>query len=148
MDKKRQQGMIARIVWTLLLVGASVAWIVLSYRPEMLAGIQVTFGAERSALFLWLFAGSALLFVLLQAVVVAAVGQFPARVSRGGPESDEQASDLRGSGDQKSGTQKPGAQKPVKETDIRLHRGVEYLWTALPLLISIVFFWAIWRFLL
>lgn len=143
MDKKRQQGMIARILWTLLLVGASVAWIVLSYRPELLAGIQLTFGADRSALFLWLFAGSALLFIVLQAVVVAAVRQFPARVSRGGPESDEQKP-----GNQKSGNRKSGEGNSGNHTDIRLHLGVEYLWTALPLLISIVFFWSIWRLLL
>jgi len=90
----------------------------LSYRPQWLAGREVAFDATGSPLLLWLFAASALLFITLQVALLTSIRHFSTRVDRG--------SDGR---------------------PIRIVPAVEYFWTALPLFISILFFWAIWRFL-
>lgn len=117
----------ARIVWTLLFLGVCIGWLVLSYRPQSLAGVQIAFESTVTPLFLWLFAGSALLFIAIQIVLVASVRTFPSRIARSetAPEDGEV-----------TGTR-----------DIRILPGAEYFWTALPLLISLLFFWAIWQFL-
>ena len=117
----------ARIFWTLLFLGVCIGWLVLSYRPQSLAGVQIAFESTETPLFLWLFTGSALLFIAIQIILVASVRAFPSRIARGEtiPEDGEA----------------PGAR------DIRILPGAEYFWTALPLLISLLFFWAIWQFL-
>lgn len=119
--------MTARIFWTLLFLGVCIGWLVLSYRPQPLAGVEMAFGPTATPIFLWLFAGSALLFVVIQVILVVSVRTFPLRIARSdtNPEDEEAASDR----------------------EIRIFPGAEYFWTALPLLISIVFFWAIWHFL-
>lgn len=108
-------------------MGVCIGWLVLSYRPQSLAGVQIAFESTVTPLFLWLFMGSALLFIAIQIILVASVRAFPSRIARGEtiPEDGEA----------------PGAR------DIRILPGAEYFWTALPLLISLLFFWAIWQFL-
>jgi len=115
-----------RIFWTLLFVGACIGWLVLSYRPGLLAGKALAFGPGVEPYFVWLFAGSALLFVLIQLVLVAGVRTFPTRVSRGG---NSQGDSVYNS-----------------DKEIRIHPGVELFWTALPLFISLLLFWAVWQF--
>jgi heme/copper-type cytochrome/quinol oxidase subunit 2 len=124
-DEKRQQAMIARIFWTLLFLGACIGWLVLSYRPQLLVGIEMSFGSTPPPIFLWLFAGSSLVFILIQAVLVAGVRTFPVRIARGETTAD-------------------GSEASTAK-DIRIHPGAEYFWTALPLLISLFFFWTIWQ---
>ena len=119
--------MIARIFWTLLFLGACIGWLVLSYRPQSMVGIGFNFDPTASPIFLWLFAGSALLFILIQAILVAGVRTFPTRITRGETISES------------SGV--------PSDRDIRILPAAEYFWTALPLLISLFFFWAIWQFL-
>lgn len=142
--------MIVRIVWTLLFLGACVAWVVLSYQPQWLAAVQVTFDTSGSPYFIWLFVGSALLFVSLQAVVLAAVRHFPARVAGGPAEPTTQGSGADETPSEQAGNQMPSPALPGRIKNqagraIHLQIGVEYFWTALPLLISIIFFWSIWR---
>lgn len=115
-----------RIFWTLLFVGVSIGWLVLSYRPEVLAGREIAFAPRLEPFSIWLFAGSALLFVLIQFVLVAAVRTFPTRIARSG---DSQGNSVY-NGDK----------------EIRIHAGAEFFWTALPLLISLLLFWAVWQF--
>jgi len=116
-----------RILWTLLFVGACIAWLVLSYQPGLLAGRNVTIGAAVAPYFAWLFAGSALLFVVIQLILVVSVRTFPTRISRGGQGQDEFV--------------------PTSEQEIQIHSGAEFFWTALPLGISLVLFFVLWRFL-
>ncbi|MBX3053235.1 MAG: hypothetical protein KF753_17255 [Caldilineaceae bacterium] len=115
----------ARIFWTLLFLGACIGWVVLSYRPGLTFGRDIVFGPEAGPIFAWLFGGSALLFVGIQLLLVVGVRHFPSRVP-GGSGQDNSA----------------GAK------DIRLWPVMEYLWTALPLLFSLVLFWAVWTTLL
>ncbi len=119
--------MSARIFWTLLLLGVCIGWLVLSYRPQSLAGVEIAFGSTATPIFLWLFTGSALLFIAIQTILVASVRTFPTRIARGETTPED--------------GQVPG------EKDIRILPGAEYFWTALPLLISLGFFWVIWQFL-
>lgn len=118
--------MIARIFWTLLFLGACIGWLVLSYRPQWMV-VEATFGPTTAPIFLWLFAGSALLFILIQAALVAGVRTFPTRIARG-----------------ETTAESPGV---PSGREIRILPAAEYFWTALPLLISLFFFWAIWQFL-
>lgn len=127
----------ARIFWTLLFLGVCISWLVLSYRPQSLAGVEMVFGAAITPLFLWLFVGCALLFVAIQAVLVVSVRTFPTRIDRNEttPKDDGAPRD-RDAGDRDTGNR-----------DIRILPGAEYFWTALPLLISLFFFWVVWQFL-
>lgn len=118
--------MIARIFWTLLFLGVCIVWLVLSYQPQSLAGVEVAFGSAAKPIFLWLFAGSGLLFIVIQAILVTSVRTFPLRIARSEPV--------------------PDGNEVADDRDIRIHPSAEYFWTALPLLISILFFWAIWHF--
>lgn len=77
--------------------------------------------------FVWLFAGSALLFVVIQLFLVASVRSFPTRIPRGGKGQEEFI--------------------PASEQEIQIHSGAEFFWTALPLGISLVLFFVVWRFL-
>jgi len=119
--------MIARIVWTLLFLGVCIGWLVLSYRPQSLAGVEMAFGSTATPIFLWLFIGSALLFIAIQVILVTSVRTFPVRIARR---------------EAKSADSEASAGK-----EIRILPSAEYFWTALPLLISLLFFWAIWQFL-
>jgi len=119
--------MIARIFWTLLFLGVCIVWLVLSYRPQPLAGVEVAFGSAAAPIFLWLLAGSGLLFIVIQVILVVSVRTFPLRIARSEANPD-------------------GNEVPT-DRDIRILPSTEYFWTALPLLISIFFFWAIWHFL-
>jgi len=116
-----------RILWTLLFVGACIGWLVLSYRPEFLVGTTITTNPAVAPYFAWFFAGSALLFVFIQLLLVVRVRTFPTRISRGGQGQDEFV--------------------PVSEQEIQINTGAEFFWTALPLGISLVLFLVVWRFL-
>lgn len=116
--------MITRIIWTLLFIGVCIGWLVLSYRPEMLAGREIAFSPSAQPLLIWLFAGSALLFIVIQAVLLLGVRTFPSRIARGGSSPD-------------GGT--------PKGNDIQIHPAAELFWTALPLVISVLLFSAIWQ---
>ena len=116
-----------RIFWTLLFVGVCIGWLVLSYRPELLAGKDVALGPDAGPYFVWLFAGSALLFVIIQLLLVVSVRTFPSSVQRGGKNWDDII--------------------PTNDKEIRIHSGAEFFWTALPLFISLALFWAVWQFL-
>lgn len=115
--------MIARIFWTLLFLGVCIGWLVVSYQPELFAGKEFAFGPATNSLFLWLFAASALLFVVIQILLVVGTRTFPTRIAR----------DSSG----ESG-----------EKEIRINPAAELFWTALPLLISLLFFGVVWQFLL
>lgn len=118
--------MVTRIIWTLLFIGACIGWLVLSYRPEMVAGGEIGFSPRLQPLLVWLFAGSALLFLAIQAVLLVGVRTFPTHISRGGSRPD--GSDPKGD-------------------DIQIHLLAELFWTALPLFISALLFGAIWQLL-
>ncbi len=119
-----------RILWTLLFLAISVGWLVLSYRPGRLAGKELVFGSGIEPFFIWLFVGCALLFVIIQGVLVAGVRTFSTRVTRTVAARDGEGSD---------------DVVQQSDQDIRIRPLAEYIWTALPLLISLALFWFIWQ---
>jgi len=127
-DRTIEQAMITRIFWTLLFVGACVGWLLLSYHPGLLTGREVAFGPVVEPLFVWCFVASALLFVSVQLMLVAGVRTFPTRIFRAGNDTDGPV--------------------PPNQKEIRIHPRAELLWTALPLVISLFFFWASFQTLL
>ncbi len=101
-----------------LLIGTAFLWLLFSYLPPETIPWQVIPDARWLPLSRSLVIASALLFIGLQFVLLTAVFKFPAQVT---PASDEEGQ------------------------PIRIRRGWELLWTALPLLVSVgVFVLSYW----
>lgn len=99
------------LAWLLLAV--ALLWLLLSYAPPELIPWQISTGDGWLPLFRGLLVASALLFVVVQILLVAAIFKFPAQVK--GQEADDSG-------------------------EIQIHRSWEFLWTALPLVASIALF--------
>ena len=112
-----------RRVLTLLLLGTAFLWLALSYLPPDVLPWRVTADARLLPFFRMALVGSALLFVVIQIVLIAAVFRLPRRLSRRG-----------------SGSSAESLQSFEEREEIHIDRRWEFLWTAIPLVGAICLF--------
>lgn len=125
-----------RTFFSLGLVGAAVAWLVLSYLPADFLPVYVAFPIDAvQPLFRTLVRVSAVVFVAVQLILIASVFKFPQRVSRHDFSQAPHSSSV------------PADESRLHPSDIRISHKLEFLWTALPLLTSLglfaISYWAI-----
>jgi heme/copper-type cytochrome/quinol oxidase subunit 2 len=110
-----------RKLLALLFVGIAILWLVVSYLPAEVVPWRITADERLTPLFLVALIISALLFTVIQIVLVTSIFKFPQRISRNeqGSSNEAEQSDNR---------------------EIRIHRQWEFIWTAIPLVVSVLLF--------
>ncbi len=107
-----------------LALGLVLFWLLASYLPQLRFWHPIAFHPRLVPWFQGLLLVGAVLFVAIQISLLRAVDRFPARV----PRAEASPGEL----------QEPRTASPLERAEIRIDRRLEYLWTALPLVGTLV----------
>jgi heme/copper-type cytochrome/quinol oxidase subunit 2 len=110
-----------RKLLALFFIGITIFWLVASYLPVDAMPWRIMANERLTPLFLVALTVSALLFIVIQIILVSSIFKFPQRVSREEQDSSSESQQINGG-------------------EIRIHRRWEFIWTAIPLAASVLLF--------